>query len=374
MVFGALLAALSAGYSLLVAAALRMRLGSSAARRDTTMVPVTVLKPLCGDEHELYENLRSFCVQEHPHIQIIFGVSDAADPAAQVVQRLQREFPDLDLCLVVDPTTHGSNRKVGNLINMASKARHEYLLLADSDIRVGRDYVSRVVRPLLDPAVGIVTCLYRARPGPGLWSECGAMFIDEWFIPSVRVATVLGSQSFTSGATIGLRRDVLASIGGFPAVADQLADDFKLGEQVRSRGLRTVVSDVSVETTVDEPTLGCLARHQVRWLRTVRSVQPLGYAGSAITFSLPVAALGAALAGGTPLALSLLGVAAAGRLALHMMGPGRRRGTLWRKSWVIPLADVLLFGLWCWSFFGPEVTWRRERYRVTRDGSLRPVA
>ncbi len=375
MASGFLLAALAAGYSLLAVAALGLhRRWRGAAQEISGLPAVTLLKPLCGDEFELYEQLRSFCLQDYPRLQIVFGISDATDPALHAVHRLQQEFPTLDLHLAIDPVLHGTNRKVGNLINMVSRARYDYLVISDSDIRVPRNYAATAVQPLLDPAVGIVTCLYRARPRPGLWSALGALFIDEWFMPSVRVAALLGSQSFASGATIALRRDALSGIGGFAVLADQLADDFKLGEQVRSRGLRTVLSEVMVETTVDEPTLGALVRHQLRWLRTIRSIQPLGYACSVITFSVPTAMLGAALMGGTAPALLLLAIAAACRLTLHFVRPTHGLRSAVSQLWMLPLHDVLAFGLWCWSFAAPEITWRQGRYRVERDGSLRRMA
>jgi ceramide glucosyltransferase len=279
----------------------------------------------------------------------------------------------MDVHVVIDPTLHGANRKVGNLINMERYARHEFLVIADSDIRVPRDYAAGVLASLLQPRVGVVTCLYRARPRPGLWSALGALFIDEWFIPSVRVAALAGSQSFTSGATIALRRDVLIAIGGFDSLADQLADDFRIGERVRALGLRTEISPVMVETTVDEPTSSCLLRHQLRWLRTIRSIQPVGYACCVVTFSVPMAALGAAMAGATPMATGLLGLTAACRLALHLKRPAHGWRSALSQLWLLPFHDLLALGLWCWSFVAPEVTWRHARYRVARDGSLRPL-
>jgi ceramide glucosyltransferase len=382
--FGVLLTVLAAGYGLLAVLAQLPKRRAFAAISPEQLPAVTILKPLCGEEFELYEQLRSFCLQDHPRVQIIFGVSDASDAALRAVSRLQREFPSHDLRVVIESATRGANRKVGNLINMAPHIKHDLIVIADSDIRVERTYVSRVVAPLLDPAVGVVTCAYRARPRTGIWSKLGALFIDEWFIPSVRVATLLGSESFTSGATIALRRTVLDEIGGFAALADQLADDFEMGALARALGLRTVLSEVMVETTVDEPTLSALVRHQLRWLRTIRSVQPAGYAFSVITFTVPVSLLGVALAKGAVGSLVFLAIAITSRVVLHLICSGHdrpshdRSGHDWRASlsrlWLLPIHDLLAFSLWCWSFAAPEVSWRRARYRVERDGSLRPMA
>jgi ceramide glucosyltransferase len=333
-----------------------------------------VLKPLCGDEFELYERLRSLCIQDYPRFQVIFGLQNPADSALPVVRRLQQQFDTLDIECVIDPTRHGVNAKVSNLVNMLSRARHDLLIIADSDIEVPPDYLARVLAPLADAQVGLVTCAYTGRPRHGLWSALGAQFINDWFMPSVYFAALFGSRAFVSGATIALRREVLARCGGLSGLVDQLADDFKLGAQMRALNLRVILSDLCVVTTVDEASLAAFCRHTLRWLRTIKAVRPWSYTGCFITFSLPMAVLGAALARFHPGALVLLGVTAAARLMLHF-GPhaaGSRRER-WRQLGLIPLHDALLLALWCWSFGGREVSWRRERFGVARDGSLHRV-
>jgi ceramide glucosyltransferase len=370
--FGTGLSGAAAAYALSAFFAVRARLPSPAVADVDDAPPVTILKPLCGAEHELYECLRSFCDQSYPRFQIVFGVSDGNDPAIEVVTRLQREFPQIDLRLAVDRRQHGSSRKVSNLINMMPLASHDYLVMSDSDVRVGRDYLSRVVTPLLDPAVGIVTCPYRGNPREGLWSTLGSLFINDWFIPSVRVAAMSGSRAFAFGVTIAIRRQALARIGGFAAIANQLADDYRLGELTRRLGLRTVLSDVVVDTCVDERGFGELVRHELRWLRTIRAVRPIGYMLSVITFSVPVAILGSLLAGGALPALAFSGVTAAARVMLHFRtrggSPGAALGLL-----VLPFRDVLSLGLWVWGFATRSVHWREDRYSVSRDGSAHPV-
>lgn len=337
----------------------------------SSLPAVTVLKPLCGAEYELYEALRSFCEQRYARFQIVFGVRDAQDPAVAVVHRLQREYPGLDLQLAIDPTQRGSSRKVSNLMNMMPLARHDFLVIADSDVRVAPDYLSRVVTPLQDPGVGIVTCAYRGRPRPGLWSLLGSIFVNEWFMPSAHVAALFGSRSFAFGATIALRREVLADIGGFAAIANQLADDYRLGELTRRKGLKTVLSEVVVETGIDERSFADLVRHELRWLRTIRTVQPAGYAFSFISFGVPTAALGCLLADGADATLAMLGVTAAARLMLHF-AVCKTRLPPWRIGAVV-LNDALSFALWCWGFTTRSVQWRQVRYQVARDGSAHPV-
>jgi ceramide glucosyltransferase len=198
------------------------------------------------------------------------------------------------------------------------------------------------------------------------------MFINDWFIPSVRVAALYGSRAFAFGVTIALRRQVLAGIGGFAAIANQLADDYRLGELTRARGLRTVLSDVVVETCVDERSFGDLVRHELRWLRTIRAVRPLGYGLSFITFSVPVALLGCAISRGARPAIALLGVTALGRIALHLRVRGTASG-ITRDFAVLALREALSLALWAWGFVTRRVHWRDDRFRVTRDGSVQPV-
>jgi ceramide glucosyltransferase len=273
--------------------------------------------------------------------------------------------------VAVDRRQYGSSRKVSNLINMLPLASHECLVLADSDVRVGRDYLARLVSPLLDSSVGIVTCLYRGRPRQGLWPLLGSLFINEWFLPSVRVAAMGGSRAFAFGVTIAMRRQVLDRIGGFLSIADQLADDYRLGELTRRLGLRTVLSEVVVETCVTESSYRELARHELRWLRTIRALRPMAYNFLFVTFGVPVAALGALLASGAPLASAMLGITVLARLVLHWSMRAEGAGPL--QLLALPLRDALSLGLWMWSFLTREVQWREDRYRVTRDGSVQLV-
>jgi ceramide glucosyltransferase len=367
---GVLLAALGMIYSIIAWFAVQTRRSVKPAAPLHTP-PITVLKPLCGADCQLYECLRTCCDQTYQSFQIVFGVRDEHDPAVAVVRRLQKEFSQLDIDLVIDRREHGSNRKVSNLINMLPQARHDYVVIADSDVRIPRDYLASLITPLLQPDVGIVTCVYGGRPRGGLWSLLGSLFINDWFIPSVRVAALSGSRAFAFGVTIAMRREVLKAIGGFDRIADQLADDYRLGELTRRLGLRTVLSDVVVETCVDEHSLADLIRHELRWLRTIRSVRPLGYTLAGVTFSLPVAILGTLLASGARPALVILGIAAVARIMLHCTGRGARAPV--SQIWAIPLADSLGFALWCWGFVTRRVHWRQDRYWIAHDGSVQPM-
>lgn len=331
-----------------------------AALRSGSPRPVSVLKPLCGDEPALYDNLRSFCLQSHPCYQLLFGVRDPQDPAIAVVQRLQAEFPALDLQLVVEPQVYGANLKVSNLRNMLPYARHDWLVLADSDIGVSSDYLRRVTAPLADPGVGVVTCLYRGVPRKGLWSRFGALFIDDWFAPSVQVSHALGSTRFSFGSTIALRRDSLQAAGGFEALNDLLADDFWLGEFTRLQGLRTVLSDVVVTTDVTDSTLAGLWGHELRWLRTIRAAEPAGFAFTFVTFTFPVLAAGLALAQ-TGLCLAIAAIGATARVVLHyLQRQWRLEPTPALEAMLVPWRDTLLLAEWAVALTGSRVRWRNQ--------------
>ena len=380
LALGLLLGAAALGYALTAYLAVLRSRNTAVPLAPAQRQPVTVLKPLCGAEPGLAEALRSLCAEDYPGMQIVFGVQDPHDPALAVVRALKAEHPGLDIAVVIDAARHGFSAKVSNLINMMRAARHDWLVLADSDVRVPPGYLAGVCAPLADPSVGIVTCPYRGLPAhwdgaAGLCSRLGALFVNEWFMPSVRVAALFGSREFAFGATIALRRAALEAIGGFPAIADQLADDYRLGQLTRAQGLRTVLSEVVVDTGVDERSLRQLVQHETRWLRTIRAVRPGGYAAAGLTFSLPVAVLACSLAGGSMAALTLLIATAAARVMLHFAAgePGPGKVSPWRGLWLLPLSDGLGFALWCWGFAAREVQWRQERYRVERDGSAHPI-
>jgi ceramide glucosyltransferase len=347
--------------------------------------PVTVLKALCGAEPALYEQLRSFCRQKYPTFQLIFGVRDAQDPALMVVERLQGEFPSLDIAVVIDPTLHGCNYKVSNLINMLRHARHGWLVMADSDIQVPADYLARVTAPLANAEVGLVTCAYFGRPLTAaeqraaaqragvtapLASVLGAQFINEWFMPSVLLSAAFGAQHFVSGATIAMRAEVLGRIGGLPALADLLADDYRLGELVRAQGLSVHLSELALHTTVAEPSLAALCHHQLRWLRTIQSSQPLGYACCFPSFSLALAATGLLLAHLHPLALWFFSITALARIVLHYFVTSGGTWQRTRQLALLPLSETLLVALWACSFFQREIVWREQRYAIGQDGTL----
>ncbi len=356
------------GLAVLVAQVLALGAWPAREPSPASLPPVSVLKPLHGEGVGLYECLRSFCRQDYPSYEVVFGVQDARDPAIAVVRRLQAEFPERVLALVIDPTRRGGNAKIDNLANLMAAAQYDILVLADADILVGPDYLRRLAGPVQDPRVGIVTCLYRGSPAPGPWSRLGALFIQDWFVPQVLLAHALGSADFAFGATIALRRPVLEACGGFEALGSQLADDYALGARTRALGWRTVLSSYYVDTVVCEPRLRDLAAHQLRWLRTIRLINPWGYYFSGVTFGLPLAVIAAAVSGrGWVWGLAFLALIA--RLVLHSRACRRLQAP--RRFGLVPLADALLCGLWALGLAGRTVRWQGATLAVGHDGSIK---
>jgi len=366
-------AAVGCFYALAVAW-LACRLRGEPTESTCACPPVTILKPLRGGEPELYANLLSFCVQDYPApVQIVFGVHDASDPAVAVVHRLMDQFPELDLELVVDPRRYGANSKISNLINMSDRTRHDILVVSDSDIRVEADYLRRVVPPLTQSGVGVVTCLYRGASTSGPWAQLSAQAIDHHFLPSVLLAVELDLAHPCLGSTIALRTDTLSRMGGFEAFGEQLADDYALGEAVRRFGLEIVIAPCVVTHYCTEATIGDLMRHEWRWARTIRLLAPIGFLGSSLTHALPFALLGAAIDGFAPAGLVMIASALASRLILqiHM---DEALGVEEDRAWWGPVRDLLSFVIFVTSFFGNDVTWRGQRFSVRADGTLVYIA
>jgi ceramide glucosyltransferase len=365
----------AAGYALMALLAVVIWRSREWARPSVRLPPVTVLKPLCGAEPGLYENLRSFCQQDYPEFQIVFGVRDRDDPALAVVNRLLTEFPSLPIDVVIDPRQHGSNRKVSSLINMLSRARHDMFVMADSDALVGPDYLKTVTAPLLDRKVGLVTCIYHGEPTARIWSRLGAMYVNEWYMPSVLMARLFGHQGYTSGQTICIRRETLQRIGGLRSIADHLADDYQIGELVRRLGLRIVLSPYVLRAEHHEPTLDLLVRHEVRWMRTLRVLRPRSFRLIFFGFSLPLAVLGLLLcsAGTMPstLAWGLFELTVLARMALHFVHRLRGDRPLLADFWLVPARDLLLCWVWWRTFFTSRITWRGGEFDVDAHGIMR---
>jgi ceramide glucosyltransferase len=342
-----------------------------AARRRATAcapVPVTILKPLHGAEPCLSRRLSSFCRQDYgAPVQVICGVQDPADPAVAIARLLAAspEAPRFDL--VIDARAHGANPKISNLINMMAAAKHDVLVMADSDMEVGPDYLARIVAELQRPGVGAVTCVYHGVPLSGRWSTHAALGINSHFLPNVVTAVTLHLDRPCFGSTIAISRSLLSRIGGLSAFADQLADDYEIGEAVRAAGYEVAIPPFTLGHACFHERLRGLFARELRAARTVRGIAPLGYAGAFVTHPFPLALAGTLLGGEYGLVVAAAALAC--RFALCICA--ERAFQLPRQPyWLIPSRDLLSFGVYVWSFFGMRVQWRGLRYRVAADGSL----
>jgi ceramide glucosyltransferase len=338
--------------------------------------PISILKPLKGADPEMYECFRSHCQQDYPQYEIIFGVSDPKDPAVESVKKLQREFPDRAVHLVICSEILGSNVKVSNLAQMLNAARYDHFIVNDSDIRVEADYLARVTAPLAEEKVGLVTCLYRGIAGPTLGSRLEALGISTDFCPSVLAARQLeGGIRFGLGSTLAFRRSELEKIGGFLSFVDYLADDYEIGKRIAGQGFSVEISDVVVETLLPAYSLRDFLAHQLRWARGVRDARAGGYFGLAFTFGV-LWSLVALIAGhGALWAWAGFAVVLALRLAVALMIGGNilRDAQALKYAWLIPLRDLFAVVVWIASFAGHTVTWRGDRFRL-KDGKLRKIS
>jgi ceramide glucosyltransferase len=366
------LALCGAGYALAAAflAGRFMRADGAAA---PAYPPVTILKPLHLGEPGLFDNLESFFAQDYPgQVQIVFGVHDEKDPAIAVVQALQARYPHLDTSIVADGALYGFNAKISNLINMLPAARHDILVLSDSDIVVPHRWLRHVTDALARPGVGLVTCLYTGeviRGDDRLWSTLSAMGTSYEFLPNVMLATSLGLADPCMGSTIALTRGVLKEIGGFGALTDFLADDYEIGRAARAKGYTVAIPALGVGHTASEASVRDLFRHELRWTRTIRMVDSLGHLGSVVTFGFPIALIAAVFLGFNWPSVVVMLVTLCSRLFL------KRRiddifGTHAGPFWLLPVRDVMSFAVFVMSRFGETVYWRGSRFQVETSGAL----
>jgi len=339
--------------------------------------PVSILKPLKGTDPEIYQSFRSHCLQDYPDYEILFGVSDSNDPAVASVRQLQGEFPALSVRLIVCGKALGANVKVSNLAQMLAEARYQDLLVNDSDIRVEADYLRRVLTPLADPKVGMVTCLYRGVAAATLGSRIESLGISTDFCAGVLAARQLeGGLKFGLGSTMAFRRGDLEKIGGFESFADYLADDYELGRRISGLGLEVRLSDVVVETNLPAYRVPEFLSHQLRWARGVRDSRSGGYFGLVLTYGLLWSCALVAASGGALWAWALAGTTLFLRAAVALV-VGRsvlRDRQLLRQLWLLPVRDLVAVGVWIASLAGHTVRWRGDRFELKNGKLIRVVS
>jgi ceramide glucosyltransferase len=332
---------------------------------------VSVLKPVRGLDREAISSFASFCRQEYGTWEILFGAEDEEDPGIQAARQVARDHPEADIRFVIERGASGANPKVRTVSNLARHAKYAVLLVSDSDIGVEPTHLRRMVEPLEDPSIGVVTCLYRTR-AEGLVGRIDALSLSTEFLPGALVARKLEGMSFAMGAGILIRRDVLDDIGGFAALEDCLADDYLMGKLPSEAGHRVELARDVVDHRLGTRSLGDLRARQNRWNMGIRTSRPWGYAGLVFTQGTAAGLLLLLATGGSPLGWSVAGGGLAIRLAAACFLSVRclEDGSIWRDLWLVPIRDLMATALWVASFFGDTVVWRGRRLRVGAGGRI----
>jgi ceramide glucosyltransferase len=341
--------------------------------------PVTLLKPLCGLEPGLLENLESFFRQDYPEFEIIFGARTGDDPAIRLVEQLTAKYPKVPVKVVYSGEPDRPNAKVCSLERMVRQAATDFYIISDSDVHVRPQYIREVVAPLADAQVGLVSCLYRGVPTGGLWSRLEALGMSVEMTSGVMVSNVVEEMNFALGPTMAAPREAVEKIGGVAPLADYCADDYLLGNWIAEQGYKVVIPDEVIDHIVLNRSFMASVRHQVRWMKSTRFSRPKGHLGTALTFAMPFGVLGLAAGvamGNAALGLDLFLWAFANRVILSVAtgwGVVRDPNAV-KYSWLYPLRDLMGFFFWVASYWGTEVVWRNERYKLSYGGKMTRVA
>ena len=374
------LAAGSAAYSLIAFFAVirfRQERGKKERRKAAQAAdyspPVSLLKPLYGLDPDLRGNLESFCRQDYPTFEILFSVREESDAAVPVVRQLEKDFPRIPIRLLITGSPPYPNAKVHALQVMMNAAAHEILVSNDSGVRVAPDYLQKVARPFADSGTGLVTCIARSLPSRGLWSVLEALGVNTQFNPGVLTAWLLLGMQFSIGKTMAVRQQIVHQLGGFGSLGNYLADDFVLGERVAQAGHTVVLSEVIPDNLLADSGMRAALTHRLRWERSSRRSRPAGYVGQIFLHNLPLALLAWCFAPPeTFFAAAVLSACLATRflLAFACAGVLLRDPTFRKFWWLLPVQDLVSFGVWLWAFFGREITWRGARFEVQKGGTL----
>jgi ceramide glucosyltransferase len=346
--------------------------------KNVSCPPVSILKPVRGIDSQAYENFASYCRLNYPRYEIIFAVTDPEDPIIPVVEKLQRDFPATDIRLITSVERLGQNHKISNLYRLVKEAKYELLVMSDSDVRVGSDYLREVVASFEDPSVGAVTSFYRCAGGGSVAADLAMLGMSADSLPSALIARRLeGGVQFAFGWTMATTKERLAEIGGWESMADHHSDDFELGNRVARKGHRVEIMREAVTVVFPKESMRGFFSQELRWAIGLRNVRPLAYAGIIFTHGLPwtiIAAIVAIAAGWPGTAVSYLAAYLILRIGVAWMAGvwGLRDRTIASKLWLLPLRDALISIVWLVGLVSDRIKWRGSEFRV-KNGLLRPV-
>jgi ceramide glucosyltransferase len=348
-------------------------------RNDTFAPPVSILKPVRGIDSEAYDNFASYCRLNYPVYEIIFAVTDPSDPVVPVIEKLQRDFPNARIRLATAVERLGQNNKISNLYRLVKEAQYELLVMSDSDVRVGPDYLRELVGAFADTEVGAVTSFYRCAGGGTVAADLAMLGMCSDSLPSALIARRLeGGVQFAFGWTMATTKERLAEIGGWESMADHHSDDFELGNRIARRGHRVEIMREAVSVVFPRETISELFGQELRWAIGLRNVRPLAYAGMIFTHGLPwavFAAIVAATAGWASLAFAYLAAYFVLRISVAWSAGvwGLRDQAIISKLWLLPVRDAITSIVWLVGLLSDRIKWRGSEFRV-KNGLLTPVA
>jgi ceramide glucosyltransferase len=356
-------------YCVLVVVATR-RFLSATLPAPGTNPPISVLKPLCGHDDGLEENLRSFMVQDYPEYEVLFGVHRSDDSAVAVAEKIIAEFSGrIRARIIITGESSIPNAKAFSLNRMVREAHHDVLVMSDSDVRVTPRLLSHLAQELQDDHVGLISCPYRAVPGKSLWSRLEAIGMNTELLGGVMVARMLEGMRFALGCTVAVRRSVLEDMGGFGYLQEFLAEDFVIGQRAAELGHGVLFSSYVIEHRIGSQSMMHNLGHRMRWARSTRRSRPLGYWGQIFTYPLPLALL---LCAAYPTAWPVLFLTLILRAGAAFATAGNivRDPITQKEWWLLPVQDVIGFFVWISGFVGDKIVWRNRKCTVLRDGRL----
>ncbi|HUA15904.1 MAG TPA: glycosyltransferase [Verrucomicrobiae bacterium] len=345
---------------------------------SSSLPPVTIFKPVHGWEEQLAANLESFFRQDYPDYEVIFGVRDMENPAARIAEQVRGRYPGIPSRIVISGPPVWPNAKVFSLDKMISASSRAYFIVSDSDVRVAPNFLKNTIAPLLNPDVGLVTCMYRGVSSSDFWSRLEALGLSVEMSSGVMVADMMEGMRFALGPAMAVRRDAIDAIGGISAVADYYSDDFELGNRIWAEGYRVVLSHFLVENVLTRRSAARTLGDQLRWMKSTRYSRPAGHAGSGLTYAMPFGILGLLAAGALgqwPLGIGLLLVACLNRMIQSLTvgwWVARDRQAV-RYCWLYPLRDLFGFVAWSLSYLSRDFYWRGETYRFGQGGKIAPL-
>jgi ceramide glucosyltransferase len=345
------------------------------AETNARLPPVSVLKPVHGLEARLKENIESFFRQDYPDYEIIFAADEETDGALQIIREVAGRYPRIKCSILVTGQPELPNPPAYSFFRMSEIALNDILVTSDSDVEVAANYLREVVAPMLDPAVGMVTCVYRGRNAGGFWSRMDAIGMSVEMTAGVLTANLLEGMKFGLGPTIVTRKDSIAKIGGYRVTGEYFSNDFVTGNFIEKAGYRLVLSGHVIDHVVPPMTFKRMWERQVRWAKGTRWSRPKGHLGTGLIFAMPygiLGVIGGAIAGQLMLGIFLLLAAIVNRVVESWaIGWGVARDPRAQKEvWLFPMRDLLGFAVWCASYLSKSAVWRDHRYRLVRGGRI----